>query len=200
MGIQRSREREMVDLEFAVEMLMCVHYRLLSHTAVEQSDNLQQQQLHYRQPSVGHNTSQDFSTSSLPRRIGSADQSYRLSYLDSTLTGRNPRLSNGRFGTVSPYDVKHSPSPGWSYRYDDTSSQESGGGPQRFEVNLPMRHHLAHIPLNAIADHFPANDHFRYSYREHAAALPPSTFHRIVSLPTRHQRRHAAVPARSAQV
>lgn len=114
-------------------------------------------------------------------------------------TGRNAKLSNGRLGTVSPHDTGQSPSPGWSHHYDNISSPENSARPAQVGVNLPMRRHLAHIPLNVVADHFPSNDHFRYSYREHAPS-PPSTFHRIVSLPTRHQRRHAGVPARSAQV
>jgi len=178
-----------------------VYCRLLSRSDVETSDNFQHC-LYSRQTSGVHDAV-DFSTSSLPRRVGSADQSHRLSYYDSSLPmlmGRNAKLSNGRLGTVSPYDVGHSPSPGWSQRCDNTSVPENHARPPRTAVNLPMRRHLAHVPLNAVADHFPSNDHFRYSYREHAMS-PPSTFQRIVSLPTRHQRRHhATVPARSAQV
>ena len=145
----------------------------------------------------------DYNTSSLPRRVGSAGHTQRSSYYDATLPAlRNAKLSNGRLGTVSPYDVSHGPSPGWSYRWDNVLPPETSAAPAHMTVNVPMRRHLAHIPLNAVAEHFPSNDHFRYSYREHAIPPPPSTFHRIVSLPTRRQRRYAPAvpPARSAQV
>jgi len=153
-----------------------------------------------RQSSAAHETA-DFNTSSLPHRAGSANHNRYSSYCDSSLS-RNAKLSNGRLGSVSPYDVNYSPSPGWSHQSDNISSQDNGSGAARVAAGLPMRHHLAHVPLNAVADRFPSNDHFRYSYREYPAPAPqPSPFHRIVSLPTRHQRRYPPVtPARSAQV
>lgn len=175
-------------------------FRLLSHPAVEPSDNFQHH-LSSRQSSATRDVV-DFNTSSLPHRVSSAAQSHRSSYYDATLpvsTGRNAKLSNGRLGTVSPYDVGYSPSPGWSHHWDNISPPDNNAV-QVTSVNLPLRRHLAHVPLNAVADHFPSSDHFRYSYREQPAASPPSTFHRIVSLPTRHNRRYTAVPARSAQV
>jgi len=179
---------------------LCIHCRMLSHGTPEPSENFQYHSMS-RQSSAAHETT-DYSTSSLPRRVGSANQSHRSSYNDSSLPmfmSHNAKLSSGRLGVVSPYDVKCSPTPGWSHRSDNISSPENSSRPAHVATSLPMRHHLAHIPLNAVADNFPSNDHFRYSYREHAAP-PSSPFHRIVSLPTRHQRRYAAVPARSAQV
>lgn len=182
-------------------MHVCL-FRLPLHPAVEPCDNFQHR-LSSRQSSAARDIV-DYSTSSLPRRVGSATQSHCSAYYDATLpmsTGRNTKLSNGRLGTISPYDIGHSPSPGWSHHWDNISPPNNNAGPvQVASVNLPLRRHLAHIPLNAVADHFPSNDHFRYSYREQPAASPPSAFHRIVSLPTRHNRRYAAVPARSAQV
>ena len=184
----------------AVMCMFTVYCRLPSHPAAESSD-IFPYHLSSRQSSSAHEAV-DFSTSSLPRRVGSANQRYYSPLYDSSLpmsVGRNAKLTNGRLCAVSPYDVGQSPSPGWSHHWDNIPPPvNNAAGPA--QVNLPMRRHLAHVPLNAVADHFPSNDHFRYSYREHDAA-PPSTFHRIVSLPTRHhQRRHAAVPARSAQV
>jgi len=189
-------------------MCVCVcvyiHCRLLPRPFV--TENFQYHSL--SRPSSAARETVDFSTSSLPHRVGSANQSHsssqshRSSYYDSSLpvtVNRNTKLSNGRLGTVSPYEVSCSPTPGWSHHSDNISSPDSSSRPARVAANLPMRHHLAHVPLNAIADQFPSNDQFRYSCREHAAP-PPSPFHRIVSLPTRHQRRYAAVPARSAQV
>jgi len=180
----------------------CGDCRVVSPRAVEPAENFQYHSLS-RHSSASRETT-DFSTSSLPRRVSAVSRS---PYNDSSLpmlTSRNTKLSGGRLGSVSPYDVNCSPSLGWSQHPDNLSSlPENSLGPvaARVAPNLPMRHHLAHIPLNAIPDQFPSNDHFRYSYREHVAPPPqPSSFHRIVSLPTRHHRRHAAVPARSAQV
>jgi len=187
----------------------CVHCRLLSNPAADSSENFRRH-LPSPQSSAAHDAA-DFSSSSLPQRpqrVGSANQSHRSSYYDSPSpmsTSRNAKLSNGRLGSVSPYDVGHHPSPGWSQHWDNATppavNDAAAQAAAPIAVNLPMRRHLAHIPLNAVTDRFLPNDQFRYSYREQPVPPPPSMFHRIVSLPTRHQRRNvAAVPARSAQV
>ena len=177
---------------------MCGHYRLCPGPAAEPSHNFS-----HNFPSSSTRDAVDFHTSSLAHAVSSVDQHHHRSssYCNASLPmPRNARLSNGRLGTVSPYDVSRDPSPGWSHRWDNMSPPENHSAAARTAVNLPMRHHLAHIPLNAVAEQLSSNDPFRYSCREYNAAPPPSMFHRIVSLPTRRQRRHAATPARSAQV
>jgi len=181
-----------------------IHSRLTSHSAAENPADFQPHRVYPQQLSAVRNAV-DFSTSSLPRHVGSTNRNHHSSsYHNSTpptLPGHNARLPNGRLGTVSPFDITHSPSLGWRCWDHNISSPENSAGPMPVAaVNLPLRRHLAHVPLNAVTDYFPSGDNFRYSScREHTVSHP-STFHRIMSLPTRHNRRHTAVPARSAQV
>jgi hypothetical protein len=122
---------------------------------------------------------------------------------------RSPLVTsqNGDTVATSPtYDAVDSVPCLWS-RHELSPSQDgalpSSTAMSSGRINLPMRHHLAHIPLTAASSssryEFCPQSPTRRSHREPTTEPPIGGFQRFVSLPTRH-RRYGAIAAQSAQV